>query len=52
MSWIFSWAMSQICANDECQSQVGTTNRLENIVIRYISLGYLYVFEFESSRPF
>jgi hypothetical protein len=52
MSWIFSWAMSQICANDEYQSQVGTTNRLENIVIRYISLGYLYVFEFESSRRF
>jgi hypothetical protein len=36
-SWIFSWAMSHICANDEYRSQVGTTNRPENIVIRYVS---------------
>jgi hypothetical protein len=32
-SWIFSWAMSHICANDEYRSQVGATNRPENIVI-------------------
>jgi hypothetical protein len=29
--------MSHICANDEYRSQVGTTNRPENIVIRYVS---------------
>jgi hypothetical protein len=33
-SWIFSWAMSHICANDEYRSQVGATNRPENVVIR------------------
>jgi hypothetical protein len=36
-SWIFSWAMSHICVNDEYRSQVGATNRPENIVIRYVS---------------
>jgi hypothetical protein len=30
--------MSYICANDESRSQVGATNRLENIVIRYVSV--------------
>jgi hypothetical protein len=30
--------MSHICANDEYLSQVGTTNRPENIVIRYVSV--------------
>jgi hypothetical protein len=35
--WIFSWAVSHICANDEYRSQVGATNRPENIVIRYVS---------------
>jgi hypothetical protein len=29
--------MSHICANDEYLSQVGATNRPENIVIRYVS---------------
>jgi hypothetical protein len=29
--------MSHICANDEYRSQVGTTNRPENIVIGYVS---------------
>jgi hypothetical protein len=29
--------MSHICANDEYRSQVGATNRPENIVIRYVS---------------
>jgi hypothetical protein len=33
-SWIFSWAMSHICANDGYRSQAGATNRPENIVIR------------------
>jgi hypothetical protein len=37
MSWIFSWAMSHICGNDEYWSQLGATNRPENIVIRYVS---------------
>jgi hypothetical protein len=37
MSWIFSWAMSDICANDEYRSQVGATNRPENIIIRYVT---------------
>jgi hypothetical protein len=32
MSWIFSWAMSHICANDEYRSQVSATNRPKNIV--------------------
>jgi hypothetical protein len=36
--WIFSWAMSHICANDEYRSQVGTTNRPENIVVSVVSL--------------
>jgi hypothetical protein len=30
--------MSHICANDEFRSQVGTTNRPKNIVIRYSRL--------------
>jgi hypothetical protein len=38
-SWTFSWAISHICANDEYRSQ-------------YLSLVYLYVFEFESNRRF
>jgi hypothetical protein len=33
----FLMAVSHICANDEYQSQVGATNRPENIVIRYVS---------------
>jgi hypothetical protein len=37
-SWIFSRAMSHVCANDEYRPQVGATNRPENIVIRYISV--------------
>jgi hypothetical protein len=46
-SWIFSWAMSHICANDEYRFQVGSTNRPENIVILYVSFIFLsstYVF--------
>jgi hypothetical protein len=48
--------MSHIRAN-EYRSQAGATNRRENIVIRYVSfislsLIYLYLFEFESSRCF
>jgi hypothetical protein len=35
--WIFSWAMSHICANDEYRSQVGPTNRPENVAIRFVS---------------
>jgi hypothetical protein len=35
-SWIFSWAMSHICANDEYQSRVGATNRPENSVFIHI----------------
>jgi hypothetical protein len=30
--------MSHICANDEYRSQVGATNRPENIVIRYVNV--------------
>jgi hypothetical protein len=30
--------MSHICANDEYRSQVGATNRPENIVICYVSV--------------
>jgi hypothetical protein len=37
LSWIFSWAISHICANEEYWSKVGATNRPENIVIRYVS---------------
>jgi hypothetical protein len=33
--WIFSWAMSNICANYEYWSQVGATTGPENIVICY-----------------
>jgi hypothetical protein len=45
--------MSHVCANDEYRSQVGATNRLENIVIRYVSFVSLSrLFEFESSRRF
>jgi hypothetical protein len=44
--WIFSWAMSHICANAEYRSQVGATDRLRNIVIRMLA------FEFENSRHF
>jgi hypothetical protein len=44
--------MSHICANDEYRSQAGATNRPESIIIRYLSLVYLYVFDFESSRRF
>jgi hypothetical protein len=49
--------MSHICANDEYRSQVGATNRLKNIVIRYVSFISvssicIYVFEFESSQHF
>jgi hypothetical protein len=36
--WIFSWAMSHICANEEYRCQVGATNRPENIVICYVSV--------------
>jgi hypothetical protein len=38
--------MSHICANDEYPSQVGATNRSENIIIRYfsvVSLIYLHM---------
>jgi hypothetical protein len=35
--------MSHICANDEYRSQLGATNRPENIVIRYVSFVYLHV---------
>jgi hypothetical protein len=50
--------MSHTCANDEYRSQVGATNRPENIVvIRYVAFVSLssicmYLFEFESSRRF
>jgi hypothetical protein len=37
LSWIFSWAMSHIDANDEYRSEVGATNRPENIVIGFVS---------------
>jgi hypothetical protein len=30
--------MSHICANDEYRSQVGATNRPENIVICYVNV--------------
>jgi hypothetical protein len=43
-SWIFSWAMSHICANDEYRSQAGATNRPENVVIRYVSVISLSLF--------
>jgi hypothetical protein len=36
--WIFSWAMTHIWANAEYRSQVGATNRLENIDFRYVSV--------------
>jgi hypothetical protein len=36
--WIFSWAMSHICANDEYRFQVHATNRPENIIIRDVSV--------------
>jgi hypothetical protein len=45
MSWIFSWAMSHICGNDEYWSQLGATNRPENIVIccvSFVSLSRLF----------
>jgi hypothetical protein len=35
--WIFSWAMSHICANDEYRFRVGATNPAENI-ISYLSV--------------
>jgi hypothetical protein len=49
--------MSHVITNDEYRPHVDATNRLENIVIRYVSfvclsLVYSYVFEFESSRRF
>jgi hypothetical protein len=34
--------MSHICANDEYRSQVGATNRPENIVIRCVSVVSLF----------
>jgi hypothetical protein len=40
--WIFSWAMSHICAYGECRSQLRATNQPENILSRQI----------ESSRHF
>jgi hypothetical protein len=40
--WIFSWAMSNIRANDEYRSEVGATNRPENIVIRYVNFVSLF----------
>jgi hypothetical protein len=43
--------MNHICSNDEYRSQVGATNRPENIVIRCLSL-LSFVFEFETSRRF
>jgi hypothetical protein len=36
--WIFSWAMSHICANYEYRFRVGATNRPENILVRYVSV--------------
>jgi hypothetical protein len=36
--WIFSWAMSHVCANDEYRSEVGATNQPEHIVIPYVSV--------------
>jgi hypothetical protein len=52
--WIFSWAMSHICANDEYRSQVGTANRPVNIVIRYVSVVSLSLSSncMQSSRRF
>jgi hypothetical protein len=50
--WIFSWAMSHICANDEYRSQVGATNRPENIVIHYVIFVSLSSICIESSRCF
>jgi hypothetical protein len=46
--------MSHICANDEYRSQVGATNRLENIVIRYVSVSLSLSRQFtcERSRRF
>jgi hypothetical protein len=42
--------MSHICANDEYRSQVGATNRPENIVIRCVSVvSLLYLFKFGST---
>jgi hypothetical protein len=39
--------MSHICANDEYRSQLGATNRPENIVIHYVTLSCLVdVFSF------
>jgi hypothetical protein len=35
--------MNHICSNDEYRSQVGATNRPENIVIRCLSLSRLYL---------
>jgi hypothetical protein len=50
--WIFSWAMSHICANYEYRSQVGATNRPENIVIRYVSVVSLSSICIQSTRRF
>jgi hypothetical protein len=36
--------MSRICANDEYRSQIGATNRLETIVIRYLSLSSICMY--------
>jgi hypothetical protein len=52
MCWIFSWAMSHICANGEYRSQVGATNRSENIVIPYVSVVSLSSIYMQSSRRF
>jgi hypothetical protein len=49
---IFSWAMSHICANGEYRSQVGATNRSENIVIPYVSVVSLSSIYMQSSRCF
>jgi hypothetical protein len=50
--WIFSWAMSHICANEEYRSQVGATNRPENIVICYVSVVSLSTFSVLIDRFF
>jgi hypothetical protein len=42
--------MSHICANDEYRSQVGATNRPENIVIRYVFSFHLQIFHWLSLR--
>jgi hypothetical protein len=51
LDFLMGWVI-HICANDEYWSQVGAKNRPENIIIRYLSLVYLYVFEFEGSQRF